>query len=217
MAEKRNVQIMQQTESGLININPATEAELVKTTEGATVEEKLAALGIDIAELGSSLSTHAANSDIHLTSVERNRWDGNVTSYVYDTVAAMNAWLEDGENKAKLKTGDNLFIRNESEPDFWWDGEKAVALSGEKVTLDGYYTKGEVDTALSNKVDKVGGKQLSTEDYTTSEKNKLAGLAAVATSGSYADLSNRPSIPKIVMGATAPADLQNGDLFLQYI
>ena len=32
-------------------------------------------------------------------------------------------------------------------------------------------------TALGNKVDKVAGKQLSTEDYTTAEKNKLAGLS----------------------------------------
>ena len=34
-----------------------------------------------------------------------------------------------------------------------------------------------VNTALGNKVDKVIGKGLSTEDYTTTEKNKLAGLS----------------------------------------
>ena len=34
-----------------------------------------------------------------------------------------------------------------------------------------------VNTALGNKVDKVSGKGLSTEDYTTVEKNKLAGIA----------------------------------------
>lgn len=36
-------------------------------------------------------------------------------------------------------------------------------------------------TALSSKVDKVSGKQLSTEDYTSAEKAKLAGVAAGAT------------------------------------
>ena len=35
-------------------------------------------------------------------------------------------------------------------------------------------------TVLSNKVDKVSGKGLSTNDYTTAEKNKLAGIAAEA-------------------------------------
>ena len=33
---------------------------------------------------------------------------------------------------------------------------------------------------VSNKVDKVSGKGLSTNDYTTNEKNKLAGIAAGA-------------------------------------
>jgi len=73
-----------------------------------------------------------------------------------------------------------------------------------------YATKSE----LSNKVDKVNGKGLSTNDYTTAEKNKLSGieanannyshpashpasmitgLADVATSGSYKDLSDTPA------------------------
>lgn len=36
--------------------------------------------------------------------------------------------------------------------------------------------KGKVDTAMTGKVDKVTGKGLSTNDYTTEEKNKLAGV-----------------------------------------
>ena len=43
------------------------------------------------------------------------------------------------------------------------------------------YTKAEVDDALSDKVDKVEGKGLSTEDYTTEEKQRLAGIADGAT------------------------------------
>ena len=34
-----------------------------------------------------------------------------------------------------------------------------------------------LETAMDTKVDKVSGKQLSTEDYTTTEKSKLAGIA----------------------------------------
>ena len=37
-----------------------------------------------------------------------------------------------------------------------------------------------INTALGNKVDKVTGKGLSTNDYTTTEKDKLAGIAAGA-------------------------------------
>ena len=39
-----------------------------------------------------------------------------------------------------------------------------------------YYTETEVNTKLNDKVDKVTGKGLSTEDYTTNEKNKLFGI-----------------------------------------
>lgn len=39
-----------------------------------------------------------------------------------------------------------------------------------------YYTKNSANAALATKVDKVSGKQLSTEDYTTAEKKKLAGV-----------------------------------------
>lgn len=38
---------------------------------------------------------------------------------------------------------------------------------------------------LNNKVDKVEGKQLSTNDYTTAEKNKLAGLSNVTSALGY--------------------------------
>ena len=38
------------------------------------------------------------------------------------------------------------------------------------------YFKQKITDLLNKKVDKVGGKQLSTNDYTTEEKNKLAGL-----------------------------------------
>ena len=38
------------------------------------------------------------------------------------------------------------------------------------------YLWGKIKTALSGKVDKVSGKGLSTNDYTTAEKNKLAGI-----------------------------------------
>ena len=38
-----------------------------------------------------------------------------------------------------------------------------------------------IEESLDNKVDKVSGKQLSTNDYTTTEKNKLSGIATGAT------------------------------------
>ena len=55
-----------------------------------------------------------------------------------------------------------------------WD-----ALGG-TVDLTPYAKSTDVNTLLSTKVDKVSGKVLSTNDYTTAEKSKLAGIAAGA-------------------------------------
>lgn len=86
-----------------------------------------------------------------------------------------------------------------------------------------------LSAALAGKIDVESGKGLSTNDYTTAEKQKLAGiaenannyahpathpasmitgLAIVATSGDYADLSGKPTIPTvdsaIAQGGTNP-------------
>jgi hypothetical protein len=75
--------------------------------------------------------------------------------------------------------------------------------------------------ALANKVDKETGKGLSEEDFTTAEKNKLAGIEAGAevnvnadwnaTSGD-AEILNKPTIPSVTglvpyTGATADVNL----------
>ena len=50
----------------------------------------------------------------------------------------------------------------------------------QKADLSNYYNKTEVDNLLDTKVDKVTGKGLSTEDYTSEEKTKLSGIEAQA-------------------------------------
>lgn len=47
-------------------------------------------------------------------------------------------------------------------------------LGKAKVNLSEYYTSSEVDLKLQSKVDKEAGKGLSTNDYTTADKNKVA-------------------------------------------
>ena len=62
-----------------------------------------------------------------------------------------------------------------------------------------------LQSALDAKVDKVAGKGLSTEDYTTSEKNKLAGVAAgaqVNTVTSVAGKTGAVALAKADVGLT---------------
>ena len=53
-------------------------------------------------------------------------------------------------------------------------------IGSTSVDLSNYYTQSQTNTLLDDKVDKVNGKGLSTEDYTTAEKNKLSGIEAGA-------------------------------------
>jgi len=115
-----------------------------------------------------------------------------------------------------LDTGDVLPIVNQ--------------LTTKKVTvaklIDGLATTAYVNSQDALKVDKVTGKGLSTEDYTTEEKSKLAGIAAGAevnvnadwnaTSGD-AQILNKPTIPSVTgfvpyTGATTNVDLGEFEL-----
>ena len=64
-------------------------------------------------------------------------------------------------------------------------GEKRFKIGdGEKTYNELPFQDEPVRNLIGNKVDKVSGKQLSTNDYTTTEKNKLAGIASGATKNS---------------------------------
>ena len=62
-------------------------------------------------------------------------------------------------------------------------------------SMTAYRTAAAQDVIDSGKVDKVTGKGLSSNDYTDAAKAKVDALAPVATSGSYDDLTNKPTIP----------------------
>ena len=49
--------------------------------------------------------------------------------------------------------------------------------------------------AIADKVDKVEGMGLSHNDFTDADKEKVYNLKTVATTGSYNDLTNKPTIP----------------------
>lgn len=127
---------------------------------------------------------------------------GDITSHNHATTYYDKATIDTklSEVQPKINVIDNLVSTSVTDP---------LSANQGKVLND-------------TKVNKVTGKGLSTEDYTTNDKNKLAGISAgaevnvnadwnastgdavilnkpalktVATSGSYADLTNKPTIP----------------------
>ena len=84
-----------------------------------------------------------------------------------------------------------------------WEGTLSDAkVPSEKLTKD----------SLDNKVDKVTGKGLSTNDFTNTYKSAIDGLSTVASSGSYNDLTNKPSIPTKTSDLTNDGDGTNAFL-----
>ena len=89
-----------------------------------------------------------------------------------------------------------------------------------EVDLTDYYTKTQTDKAISDsearstaaialKVDKVDGKQLSTEDYTTTEKTKLQGIADNANNYVHPTTAGNKHIP--AGGTVGQILVNNGD------
>ena len=97
-----------------------------------------------------------------------------------------------------------------------WDGTGWDELSG-VTDLSNYYTKTETNSLLDNKVDKVTGKGLSTNDFTNADKTKLDGIQAGAEVNVQSDwnqtdssaddfIKNKPTIPTV---PTKTSDLTN--------
>ena len=78
-----------------------------------------------------------------------------------------------------------------------------IATGADKTTVDSALSSTStnpvqnkiINSALANKVDKVDGKGLSTNDYTTTEKNKLAGIASGANAYTHPTTAGNKHIP----------------------
>lgn len=87
---------------------------------------------------------------------------------------------------------------------------KVDKVDGKQLSTNDYTTAEKQEVAkIANKVDKVEGKQLSTEDYTTTEKTKLQGIADNANNYVHPTTAGNRHIPA---GGTAGQILvNNGD------
>lgn len=102
--------------------------------------------------ISSLISTHAGNIDVHVTTDDKTRWN-NINNILDDSSGALNITDESG----------NIIMTVDE------NGLNTTALSVRGVNIQSSFDK---------KVDKIEGKGLSTEDFTTAEKDKLAGLDA---------------------------------------
>lgn len=136
------------------------------------------------ASVVTSLPQTGENGVIYLVAVTGATGNNTYREYVWiesaskfeqlgDVAVDLSGYVKPGDYKAlTIKT--NGTVAATYKP----DGAKEVNITAASV---GAATPSDVTTAVSGKVDKVSGKQLSTNDYTTAEKTKLAGVATGAT------------------------------------
>ena len=144
--------------------------------------------------------THLADTTVHVTSADKANWNNKadktttVTNVAYDSANAkltktINGTTSDILSLATLKSAmslDNVDNTADVDKPVSTATQAALDLKEDKANKVTAWSSTTADTnypseklvkdSLDNKVDKVSGKGLSTNDYTTAEKNKLAGI-----------------------------------------
>ncbi|MNJ90446.1 hypothetical protein D3C87_80430 [compost metagenome] len=129
---------------------------------------------------------HNSDSTRHITATERTTWNAKETTTGSQTKAT------DALNSAKIYTDTQLLLKSDKATTYTkteTDAKIQSVIGAAPAALDTLKEIGDalnndpnfaatITTQLSNKVDKITGKQLSTEDFTSSEKAKLASLSS---------------------------------------
>ncbi|WP_138751847.1 hypothetical protein [Paenibacillus sinopodophylli] len=159
----------------------------------------------------SNLITHTGNASIHTTQAEKDKLAG-ITVGAGGAGSATDSVI--GNRTADPNTATAYGLTGTVTQIWSWITKYFKAVTGKANPFDTpditlAATKTHVDdsvrhltaeerTAWNNKVDKVAGKQLTTEDYTTTEKSKLAGTAtgAEVNQNAFAKVNNMDATGK---------------------
>ncbi len=120
-----------------------------------------------------ALDRHTGNNAVHITEAERTNWnDANTKKHTHSNKGVLDKITQallDSWNTAYTHISDAVKHVTAAERTLW--------------------------NTVSNKVDKVSGKGLSSNDYTTAEKNKLSGIAANANNYTHPTTTGNKHIP----------------------
>lgn len=120
--------------------------------------------------LASDLSNYYTKSEVDSLIDDIPKFDINVVQTLPTTdISPTTVYLVPSNSESSDIYKEYIYVNNS------WE-----LIGIQKADLSNYYNKTEVDNLLDTKVDKVTGKGLSTEDYTSEEKTKLSGIEAQA-------------------------------------
>ncbi len=163
--------------------------------------------------------------------VTYNGTEKTLSSALADIYASVSALPTDSNVDEKISTAISGLIDDAPET---YNTLKEIAdyIASDKTAMD------TLDAAIGNKVDKVEGKGLSAEDFTTALKTKLENLPEITAQNvsdwnakastdvatttanglmSAADKTRLDGIRGVRYGAEAPADMQDGEMFVRVV
>ncbi|WP_242960824.1 pyocin knob domain-containing protein [Clostridium peptidivorans] len=152
-----------------VYITYETQGDTVEADDINKVQESIVNTQIEVNRYKSSNDLEVSNLKVRATNLENNK--------------AEKTYVDTELNKRYLKT--ETYTKTETDQRIQMVVNAApAALDTLKELADALNNDpnfaATITTQLAGKVDKIVGKQLSTEDYTTTEKNKLAGIEAEA-------------------------------------
>ncbi len=178
-----------------------------KTKLGCTILE-----GNDIADLPIvSENSEILEDEILKNSKERHN---HTNKKVLDNLS------EDTEGSLQYK-GEDVGKGDMTKAEYDADGDGKIDIANNSEKLDGqlpeYYARkkdvtdinNKVDIELKKKVDKVTGKQLSTNDYTDEEKQKLSGIEVGAEKNKVTSVNNKTGAVKITKSDVGLGNVDN--------
>ena len=163
-----------------INVNGTPQAVSNKTVNLTITDNSL---------IGNKINASINPSNYVMTISLLNSADESLSSATVDLpleTMVVNATYSNGTLTLELQNGNTVDVDISSlisglVPDSRTINNKPLTSNITLTPTDiGTYSTTDIDNALGGKVDKVSGKGLSTNDYTTEEKNKLSGIESGA-------------------------------------
>ena len=149
------------------------------------------------------LTNHTDDSSIHVTSSDKNNWNSKANDFItHKSDADIHVTADDKKNwNSKASGSDFISHKDDTDIHVTADDKDNWNAKLDNTALTDYAKTVDVNSSLNTKVDKVDGKGLSTNDYTTDEKTKVDKIVTSGDGSKF--LANDGTYKKVSSGASA--------------